>query len=463
MRVSGTIPMRFLTSLKWTVAAAACLACLPGLKTQGQQRENLLFGQTRQEFASRRDAVRAAAGYGIVLVRGEVELDDIERVRFRTDNDIMYLTGVEAPSAYLVLLPPGDPSGKREILYLPDQPESARQWVDPIPGPGAATEKATGIASVRDVRNMWKDLQPSIEQGKTLYLDGPFENSAKFSPLGMVADKVRSINPKIDIQATAGQMIHPLRWRKSPGEIANLRGAIAATGQAERNAAKLISPNMTEIAVEGTIIDAFRRGGAPREGFPSIVGSGPNSTVLHHFAGDRRMKAGETVVVDIGAEYNYYSADITRTFPCGGKFTPRQRELYQLVLDTQSACHKYVKPGKTTLGELHRYAVDFLRKSPLRAKDEAGNSRTMDTFFVHGLGHWLGMDVHDVGGSSMVLEPGVVFTIEPGVYVRSEGIGIRIEDDYLVTANGVEKLSAAIPCEVPQVEAMMRGSAPKKR
>jgi Xaa-Pro aminopeptidase len=463
MRVFGSTPMRLTRAFKWTSTAAAVLALLTGLRLEAQQGGKLLFGQTKQEFAARRDAVRAAAGYGIVLLRGEVEIEDIERVRFRTDNDIMYLTGVEAPAAYLVLLPPGDPSGKREILFVPDQPEFMRQWVDPLLGPGAATEKETGIASVRDVRNMWKELQPSIEQAKIVYLNGPFENASKFTPLGMMADKLRSINSKIDIQATAGQMIHPLRWRKSAGEIANLRGAIAATGQAERNAAKAIRPGITEIAVEGTIIDAFRRGGAPREGFPSIVGSGPNSTVLHHFAGERRIKAGETVVVDIGAEYNYYSADITRTFPSGGKFTPRQRQLYQLVLDTQSACHKYVKPGKTTLGELHRYAVDYLKKSPLRAKDDAGNTRTMDAFFVHGLGHWLGMDVHDVGGSSMVLEPGVVFTIEPGIYIRSEGIGIRIEDDYLVTQNGVEKLSSGIPSEVPQVEAMMRNSAVKGR
>jgi Xaa-Pro aminopeptidase len=171
------------------------------------------------------------------------------------------------------------------------------------------------------------------------------------------------------------------------------------------------------------------------------------------------MKQGETVVVDIGAEYNYYSADVTRTFPVGGRFTPRQKELYQLVLDTQAACAKQAVPGKTTLADLHRFAVSFMRESPLRAKDSTGNEVTMERFFAHGLGHWLGMDVHDVSGNSQVLVPGSVFTIEPGIYIPSEGIGIRIEDDYLVTESGLEKLSAAIPSQVAEIEALMQGKS----
>jgi Xaa-Pro aminopeptidase len=168
------------------------------------------------------------------------------------------------------------------------------------------------------------------------------------------------------------------------------------------------------------------------------------------------MQPGETVVVDIGAEYNYYSADITRTFPVSGKFTLRQRQLYQLVLNTQRACEKYVQPGKTTLHELNQFAREFMRKSPLRARTVEGEEQTMDAFFAHGLGHWLGMDVHDVGGGSDVLVPGVVFTIEPGLYIPSEGTGIRIEDDYLVTEKGLEKLSSALPADPDRIEAMMR-------
>jgi Xaa-Pro aminopeptidase len=421
-----------------------------------------LYGQTLEEFTQRRAAVRAAAPDALILLRGPGEAEDIDRLRFRTDNDLMYLTGVEDPGAYLALLPEGDPSGKREILFLPPKYPGASVWVDPTPGPGPETERATGIESVQSARTLWDVLKPSLEKAKKIYLLGPAGERARYTPNGEVEARIHEINPGAEITGEAGRLIHALRWRKSPGEIANLRAAIAATGDAERSAAKAIRPGITEIAVEGVILAAFRRGGAPREGFPCIVGSGPNSTVLHHFSGERRMQAGETVVVDIGAEYNYYSADITRTFPTGGKFTPRQRQLYQLVLDTQRACAKYVKPGKTTLGELNRYAREFLRKSPVRARDEQGNERTMDAFFPHGLGHWLGMDVHDVGGGS-VLEPGVVFTIEPGVYVPREGIGIRIEDDYLVTPNGLEKLSKDIPSDIAQIEALMRETPVRRR
>ncbi len=416
-----------------------------------------LFGQTAEEFATRRARVRSALNGGVLILRGEPDPGDIERTRYRTDNNILYLTGVEAPDAYLALLPDGDQSGKREILFLPPINPRASVWSDPLMGPGVATETRTGIESVLSTGVMWETLHASLEKAQAVYLAAAGDR-AKHTPFGDLEQRIRAVNPTVNIEGSASRFINPLRWKKSPGEIENLRAAIAATGGAEQSAARNILPGMPELAVEGVILAAFRRGGAVREGFPSIVGSGPNSCVLHHFAGARRMNEGETVVVDIGAEYNYYSADVTRTFPCGGKFKDRQRALYQLVLDTQRACEQYVRPGKTTLRDLDAFARRTLRASPLRAKDEGGTERTMDTFMPHGLGHWLGMDVHDVGGGSIVLEPGVVFTIEPGVYVRSENIGIRIEDDYLVTEKSVEKLSKGIPSDVPDVEAMMRGA-----
>ncbi len=417
-----------------------------------------LFGQTLEEFANRRELVREAAKGGIVLLRAPGEGEDVDRVRFRTDNNLMYLTGVEAPRAWLALLPEGDPSGKREILFLPPQRPGASVWTAPYPGPGAETERATGIESVQSTRTMWETLRPSLLNAKTVHLAGPVGERARYTETAELEARLRAINPNLEITGSAQSLIHPLRWRKSPGEIANLRAAIAATADAQISVGRFFRKDVTELAAEGVIIAAFRKGGAVREGFPCIVGSGPNSNILHYYAGDRRMKTGDLVVVDIGAEYNYYTADITRTFPVGGKFSPRQREVYQLVLDTQRACEKHVVPGKTTLWELDQFARDFMRKSPLRAKDSMGQLRTMDAFFVHGLGHWLGMDVHDVGGGSAVLQPGVVFTIEPGIYLPSEGFGIRIEDDYLVTPGGLEKLSRDLPGDPAEIEAIMRGS-----
>ena len=425
-----------------------------------------LFGQTREEFAARRAGLRAAVK-GVILLFAHGEGPDIDRGRYRTSNSMMYLTGVEAPRAALALLPDGDPSGVKEILFLPAQSAASRQWVDPVPGPDDETRSATGIERLAEVQKFWEMITPSIQKAETVHFEGPvgdpparssgrFGIGAKYSPNGAAEERIKAINPNARLMGGVEREIHKLRFVKSAGEIANLRAAIAATGEAQKATARTIRDGATELAVEGAIIAEFRRGGAVREGFPSIVGAGPNSIVLHHFSSDRLMKKGETVVVDIGAEYNYYSADVTRTFPVGGKFSPRQRELYQLVLDAQTACAKLVVPGKTTLRDLHRHAQEFLRASPLRAKDSTGTEVTMDRFFVHGLSHWLGMDVHDVSGASPVLVSGTVFTIEPGLYIPREGIGIRIEDDYLTTESGVEKLSAGIPSEVSEIESLMR-------
>jgi Xaa-Pro aminopeptidase len=432
----------------------------PPVRSGGTPR---LFGQTFAEFAARREAVRKAAGNAIVLLGGAVKGFDVERDRYRTHNDLMYLTGIEAPGAWLALLPAGDPSGKREILFLPSQNPDGVKWEDDVTSPTSAPDALGGIESVQNAASMWSVLTPSIEHASAVYVEGPVGERAKYDPAGAIEDRLRSIRPDLVIQASAAALIHPLRRIKSPDEIANLRKAIDITGEAEFAAARTIRDGVSELAVEGAILHAFRAGGAVREGFLSVVGSGPNSCVLHHFSGPRRMKRGEVVVCDIGAEWNYYSADITRTFPCGGRFSPRQRALYQLVLDVQRACEKAVTPGKTTLQDLNNVARRALRESPLRAVDASGSERTMDGFLPHSIGHYIGLDVHDVGGWPAVLDVGTVFTIEPGVYIAREGIGIRIEDDYLVTEHGVEKLSRAIPSEAREVEAMMRGWRPRSK
>jgi Xaa-Pro aminopeptidase len=218
-----------------------------------------------------------------------------------------------------------------------------------------------------------------------------------------------------------------------------------------------MKPGMTELAVEGSILAGFRLGGAAREGFPAVIGSGPNALILHNDPTSRVLQRGETLVADIGAEVNYYTADLTRTFPVGGRFTPRQLQLYNVVRDVQAECEKALVPGKTTWNDLNRIAREGFRKSTLRAEGRTGDMQTMDRFFIHGVGHWLGMDVHDVGGMSGPILPGSVMTIEPGLYIASENVGIRIEDDYLVTESGVERLSAALPSDAPSIERMMRG------
>jgi len=194
--------------------------------------------------------------------------------------------------------------------------------------------------------------------------------------------------------------------------------------------------------------------GADRVGFPSIVGSGPNSVVLHHDRNRRRTEEGDLVVLDIGAEVGYYTADVTRTFPVSGVFSQRQRKIYELVLATQQAVIDSVRPGITVL-ELEQIARRFMRGH----SDRLCGSSTCDRFFVHGLSHWLGMDVHDAGDYSRPLVPGMVLTIEPGIYLSEEELGVRIEDDVLVTETGHEVLSAGAPKSVEEIEALMAGGS----
>ena len=208
-------------------------------------------------------------------------------------------------------------------------------------------------------------------------------------------------------------------------------------------------PGMWEYEIEAALEAGFRRNGADRVGYPSIVGSGPNTTTLHYDVNRRQTRDGDLVVVDAGAEWGQYTADVTRTFPVNGKFTPRQKAIYDLVLATQQAAFDSTRPG-TTIERLNRIAKDYIR----------AHSGTLcgvpcDAYFIHGLSHGLGMEVHDVGDYRTPLKQGMVFTIEPGIYLPQEAVGVRIEDDVLVTATGAEWLSAKAPKTTAEIERLM--------
>src|SRR2546426_411331 len=209
---------------------------------------------------------------------------------------------------------------------------------------------------------------------------------------------------------------------------------------------------MYKCEMEAVLEAGFRKNGADRGGYPSIVGGGPNSTTLHYAVNRRQTRDGDLVVMDAGAEWGQYTADVTRTFPVNGKFTPRQKAIYDLVLATQRTAFDSVRPG-VTLRDLDRIARTYMR-------DHSGTlcgDRTCDTYFIHGLGHHLGMDVHDVNvPGRQRLEPGMVFTIEPGIYLPQESLGVRIEDDVLLTAAGAEWLSDKAPRTTDEIERLMR-------
>ncbi|GIW86991.1 MAG: Xaa-Pro aminopeptidase [Isosphaeraceae bacterium] len=422
-------------------------------------------GISSAEYAQRRQKLRElmrADGPSerprLALLRGGDWGDnqDYEEGRFYQEANFHYLTGVSQPGAFLLI----DANQDRDTLFLPDprttgQPQAQAWGFDEV----APTSQLFGrLFSLLD--------SPPRRRGRFFASTGAQLRLLNPQPAddnpGREARLVRWLREGAPTAQYADlrPLLARLRKHKSPSEIALLQRAIDITADAQRAVAQTLRPGIHEYTLEGAIAQAFLAGGALRPGFASIVGSGPNACIPHYFQNDRQIEAGDLVVVDIGAEFQGYTADITRTFPATGQFTDRQRALYQAVLDAQRHAEARFVPGTTRLREMTGWVRDFFRDYPLRGLAEDGTERTLDHFFIHGLSHYLGLDVHDVGDTSEPMQPGEVFTIEPGLYIPAERIGIRIEDDYLVTQSGLEKLSGDLPSDPDQVEALMKRPLP---
>ncbi|NDD04792.1 MAG: Xaa-Pro dipeptidase [Proteobacteria bacterium] len=265
-----------------------------------------------------------------------------------------------------------------------------------------------------------------------------------------------------------------MRLIKSQQEIATLQIASNITAQAHTEAMRHCKPGMFEYEIEAALFHSFRAAGAGRLGYGSIVASGPNACVLHYVNNDRKMTDKDLLLIDAGAEFNYYTADITRCFPVGARFSPEQKEVYQSILLAQKECVAMARPGKT-LKEIHHHAVEVLTEELKRLKVLKGSTKELikseayRPYYPHGTGHWLGMDVHDIGRyydkdyqDARKLKAGMVFTVEPGLYfapdskapAKLKGIGIRIEDDILITEKGHQVLTGAVPKEVEEIESL---------
>jgi len=255
---------------------------------------------------------------------------------------------------------------------------------------------------------------------------------------GKVAQRV----PGSRIVNSSG-LVRAMRVAKEPRELGLMRRAVAATERGMRAGMAAARPGMTEFQLKTIIEDEFRRAGARGVAFPSIVGVARNTTVLHYTGSDNVIRAGDMILCDIGAEVDYYAADVTRTFPVDGRFTPEQRGIYETVLAAQQAAAAVLRPGAI---------YEDLQRAANNVMDRAGHR---DDFW-HGLGHFVGLDVHDVGDLAKPLPAGAVVTIEPGIYLPQRNFGVRIEDEFLVTASGNEQLSRSIPQSVAEVEAAVR-------
>jgi Xaa-Pro aminopeptidase len=415
--------------------------------------------QPNSDYRARREALAKRAG-GVAVLFAPMEGRD-EVYTFRQEDNFYYLSGLTIPGAALMIAPAAeahDDAPARvytEILFLPPRNLRREKFTGPQLGadsPEAAT--VTGFDHVEEMTKLPEEVTKAMSGGRpTVYTDASSQEET-----GAVAELVflRRANIYVNFQDVK-PMLASLRTVKDAGEAVLLRKAVDASVAAHIAAFKAVKPNVHEYEIAALMDYEWGRRGCERPSYSPIVGSGHNSTVLHYSENSNVMKAGDVVVIDAAAEYSMYAADITRTLPINGHFTARQREIYDIVLGAQEAAMAAFQSGKTTLSggtdSLDKVARDYIKA---HGKDLHG--QPLDQYFIHGLGHYLGLNVHDAGDYKVPLGPGMAFTIEPGIYIPEENIGVRIEDDYWVDPNGkLIKLSGALPSRAEEVEKTMAG------
>lgn len=377
--------------------------------------------------AERRQRAAAGLGDGLLLLYSGTEEEDS---RFHPQHHFYWLTGASVPDAVLLLAARnGEIAACR--LYLPPHDPRKSLWDGPRLTPGEEARKTTGVDDIRPL----PELDTDVEE----LLSG-LEDEAAFYTFG---DPYEQLFGKRDVR-DAQSLLHPLQVKKDALEIEALRAAVDITQASMRDAMRVAVPGAWEFTAEAAIEGGFRRRGAEDLAFPSICGSGPNSCYLHYRANQRQLEDGDLLVMDIGARFRGYCADVTRTIPVNGRFTDRQREIYTLVYEASRRAAAVLRPG-ATLRDAHRVASQHLSE----------NGIDVARFFPHGVGHGLGLEVHDAPSTRTPLEAGMVVTIEPGIYILDEELGVRIEDDYLITEDGAELLSDDIPAHPDRLEAFL--------
>ncbi|HEX5834558.1 MAG TPA: Xaa-Pro aminopeptidase [Pyrinomonadaceae bacterium] len=393
--------------------------------------------------------------------------------RFRQDSDFFYLTGFEEPDA-IAVIKPGE-THEYALFVRPRDPE--REIWD---GRRAGVEGAKseyGAEEALPIDEFDAKLPEILNNAEILYYRLGAQRDLDDKIIREIS-RMRALNRKpIHPPQTIvdpATIIHELRVIKSPDELEIMQTAADIAAEAHCEAMRAVRPGMKEFEVEALIEQIFRRRGAAGPAYTSIVGAGPNATVLHYINNDGELRDGELLLVDAGAEYKGYASDITRTFPISGRYSPAQREIYDLVLKAQMACVEMVRPG-VTHDQLKQHSVEVLTEGMVELGLLKGDPEQLikdkqhEKFYMHGLGHMLGIDVHDVGRyyfgkESRALEPGVVMTVEPGIYIAPDtedvpekylGIGVRIEDDVLCTNNGPRVLTSKVPKQADEIEALM--------
>jgi Xaa-Pro aminopeptidase len=416
------------------------------------------FPQPVAEYQGRRAKLRAEVDGPVVLFGYTSHNDAGEVAVFFQDEDFYYLTGYSQPDAALVLIPDSaaakTSSAPTEILYLPPRDPREAIWSVANLGPNdPGVAEKTGFQAVRPFAELRGDLAALAKTNPKFYALQPKGPENGYPQLHTWHDWLKDALPPQseieDVQPTLTEM----RMVKSAGELELLQKAVDASVDAQIAAMKMMKPGLMEYQVAAKMEEIHKWEGCSREAYAPIVGAGFFSTVLHYDALDNQIKDGDVVVLDVAGEYGGYDADITRTLPGNGKFTARQREIYDIVLGAQNAAIAAVKPGVSMYGgpgSLHSIAADYINT---HGKDKDG--KPLGKYFVHGLGHGLGLNVHDPTDFRQPLKAGMTITIEPGIYIRDENLGVRIEDDVLVTADGHRLMTEKLPRNADEVEKVM--------
>jgi Xaa-Pro aminopeptidase len=397
---------------------------------------------------------------------------DVE-FQYRPDSDFYYLTGYSEPEAVAVLVP--DRHHGEYVLFCRERDEKMETWN----GRRAGLEGACDIYGANDafpIDDMDDILPGMLEDRERIYYT--MGNSASFDQrvlgwVNQVRQRVRTGINAPDEFISLNHLLHEMRLFKSKAEITAMRKAARITSNAHKRAMQTCRPGMMEYQIEAELLYEFMQHGARSPAYPSIVGSGENGCILHYTENTGQLQDGDLLLIDAGAEYENYASDITRTFPVNGRYSPEQKQIYEVVLEANREAIRQVRPGNHW-NDPHNAAVQVLTEGLLSLGILKGRLKSLikdeayKKYFMHRTGHWLGMDVHDVGdykldGEWRVLEPGMVTTIEPGLYFKAQNglqekwwnIGIRIEDDVLVIRGGNEVFTDAAPKAVDEIESLM--------
>jgi len=415
------------------------------------------------------DAVAIIVGAGLATRANDTEY------RFRQDSDFWYLTGFDHPDAVAVLRTDGGPSYR--LFVQPREPE-AEVWTGFRPGVDGA-KSDYGADEAYPVAELYERVPQLLEGAKRLYhqlgrnarLDAVIIETLE----GLRRRSRQGASHASEI-ADPREIVHELRIHKSEAEVALMRTAASISLEAHREAAQIAHQGHHEYELEAVLDYTFRRRGGWGPAYGTIVAGGANATTLHYVANDRPLRNGELVLIDSGAEYLGYASDVTRTYPVGGRFDIPHRAVYEVVLEAQLAGLALCEPGRT-LQDIHqtttRKLVEGMISLGLLAGtlDDLMEQQAYRAYYMHNTSHWLGLDVHDAGNYQLddgprTLEPGMAFTVEPGIYIATgaqdapehlRGIGVRIEDDVVITADGHENLNTAIPKRIDEVEAWVAG------